>query len=214
MFDDRFDAGEQLADALQEAGVRPDIVLAIPRGGLPIGRVVADRFEAPLDVVVAKKVGAPSNPELAIGAVGSDGARWLNHDLIDRIGVDRRYVKRAVASERRNAGETETKYRGERPPLDLAGKRVLLVDDGVATGATTRACLRVIHDRGAAEIVLGVPVGPADTLAALRGEADAVIAVSTPSPFGAVGRFYRSFDQVTDEEAKSLLRAARRCSTE
>jgi len=205
MFDNRIDAGERLADLLVERGVEADIVLAVPRGGLPLGRVVADRLGVPLDIVSARKIGAPWNPELAIGAVASDGSVWLNDELIAQSGIDDEYVADGREREREAARERVDKYRGDRPPLDLTGKRVVVVDDGVATGATMHACLRQVASAGAERIVLAVPVAPPDTLERLEADADDAVCVESPSQFGAVGRFYRTFDQVTDEQARSYL---------
>ncbi|WP_336036974.1 phosphoribosyltransferase [Halobacterium yunchengense] len=208
MFTDRTDAGRRLADRLEADGVDADVVLAIPRGGLPVGRVVADRLGVPLDVVAARKLGAPGNPELGVGAVASDGTVWLNDSLLGDLGVGDDYVDAAVERERAVAEEKVRRYRGDRPPLDLRGKTVLVVDDGVATGATTTACLRQVRSEGAARVVLAVPVGPPETVDRLRGEADAVVCVETPQYFGAVGQFYESFDQVSDEQARASLEAA------
>ncbi|MCU4719342.1 phosphoribosyltransferase [Halapricum hydrolyticum] len=205
MFEDRTDAGRQLADALEDVDVEADVVLAIPRGGLPVGRVVADRLGVPLDIVAARKLGAPGNPELAIGAVASDGTAWLNDSLIKELGVRDRYVNEQLEREQQQAREKVERYRGDRPPLDLRAKRVLVVDDGVATGATTTACLRQIADAGAARTILAVPVAPPGTLDRLRTEADNVICVEAPSQFGAVGQFYRTFEQVSDEQARTYL---------
>ena len=204
MFRDRTDAGEQLAAHLQERGVEADIVLAIPRGGLPLGRAVADAFGAPLDVVVARKLGAPTNEELAIGAVASDGAVWLNDELVDELGVSEDYVEAERERAASAAREKRDRYRGDHTPT-IEGQRVLLVDDGVATGATTRACLRQLRDLGAAHVVLAVPVAPADVLDDLAAEADEAIALQTPDPFRAVGYHYEQFGQVTDEEAIAYL---------
>jgi putative phosphoribosyl transferase len=205
MFADRTDAGEQLARAVADRGIEADVVLAIPRGGLPLGRIVADELEAPLDVVVAKKIGAPGNPELAIGSVASDGAVWLNRDLIGQLGVDEEYVETERDRVATQASEKEAQYRSGREPIDLEGKRVVVVDDGVATGATTRACLRNVHDAGAARVTLAVPVGPPEAIGRLREETDAVICVETPAWFGAVGQFYHTFGQVSDTEAMEYL---------
>jgi predicted phosphoribosyltransferase len=206
VFADRTDAGRQLADAISAAGVDADIALAIPRGGLPVGRAVADALGVPLDIVVATKVGAPQNPELAIGAATADGTLWRNDALIDRLDVDPAYIDRERKREADAAREKMTTYRGDRDPPDLAGKTVLLVDDGVATGATARACCRQVAG-DAARVVLAVPVGPPDTIAELEAEAtiDAVICVETPAAFGAVGRYYTDFSQVSDEEAMGYL---------
>ncbi|QLH81815.1 phosphoribosyltransferase [Halosimplex pelagicum] len=204
MFRDRTAAGERLADALDERGVTADIVLAIPRGGLPLGRVVADRLDAPLDVVVASKVGAPLNEEYAIGAVAEDGAVWLNEDALDRLAVSDDYLARERKREREVAAEKAATYReGDRP--DLTDRRVVVVDDGVATGATMRACLRLVRDEDPESLVVAVPVGPPDTLDDLAPLADEVVAVERPRDFRAVGAHYRNFDQVSDEEAMSYL---------
>jgi predicted phosphoribosyltransferase len=205
MFDDRADAGRRLADHLVERGVMADAVLAIPRGGLPAGRAVADALDAPLDVVVAKKIGAPHNPELALGAAASDGTVWRNDDLIDRLSIDEAYLDRETDREREAAAEKELRYREGRPPLDLTGARVVVVDDGAATGATAMACLRRTHAAGAAHVTLGLPVAPPDTIRSLHAEADTVVVVHAPESFGSVGRFYRDFAQVSDEEARSYL---------
>ncbi|MFB6137132.1 MAG: phosphoribosyltransferase [Halobacteriaceae archaeon] len=205
MFADRHDAGEQLAETLAERGVAADVVLAIPRGGLPVARPVADRLDADLDLVAAKKLGLPGNPEMAIGAAAADGSAWLDEDAIDRYDVPDAYVE----SERERAAETARQklrtYRGDRPDPALAGADVVVVDDGVATGATARACLRQVTESGADQVVLAVPVGPAETVADLREEADEVVVVDQPTSFGAVGAHYRDFSQVSDEEAMTYL---------
>jgi predicted phosphoribosyltransferase len=206
MFDDRTDAGERLATRLRESGVEADLVLAIPRGGLPVGRAVADALDAPLDVAVASKVGAPGRPELALGAVAGDGSLWLNDDLVARLGVDDEYVDSAREREAEAARQKVEAYRGGSPVPDVAGKRVVLVDDGVATGATAFACLRMIREGGAERVVLAVPVAAASTLPRLREEADEVVAVEVPQSFGAVGYYYSDFEQVPDDEALAYLR--------
>jgi predicted phosphoribosyltransferase len=205
MFENREAAGERLADEFEARGIRPTVVLGIPRGGLPVARAVADRFDAVLDVVAAKKLGLPGNPEFAIGAAASDGSAWIDAATVARHGVDEAYVEAERERAAATAREKAATYREGRPELDLAGERVAVVDDGVATGATARACLRQVRGAGAASVVLGVPVGPPGSLADLESEADAVVAVETPADFGAVGQFYRSFDQVSDEEARAYL---------
>ena len=205
MFHDRTEAGEQLGEALEDRDIEADIVLAIPRGGLPLGRTVADALSLPLDIIVARKIGAPRNPELAIGAVGSDGSVWLNDNLISRVGVDDAYLQEQQEIEAENAREKAERYRGDRPAPDLTGKRVVIVDDGVATGATTMACIRLARESGAEAVILAVPVGPPDSIADLREEADTVVCLETPEYFQAVGQFYDRFDQVTDEEAMQYL---------
>jgi len=205
MFETRTDAGRQLADVLDDHDVHADVVVAIPRGGLPVGRVVADRLGVPLSVVVAQKVGAPGNPELAVGAVAEDGTTWLNEPLIADLGIDEASLVERLAAQRRAAAETIEGYLGGGRPPEYEGKTVLVVDDGIATGATTIACVRRVRAAGAARVVLAVPVGPPATIERLRGEADEVVCVETPPHFRAVGQFYASFDQVSDEEAKAYL---------
>ncbi|MFD1686262.1 phosphoribosyltransferase [Halobellus litoreus] len=205
MFKNRTDAGQKLADVLDDHDVEADIVLAIPRGGLPVGRAVADAQDVPLDIVAARKLGAPGNPELAIGAVASDGTVWLNESTIRDLGVGETYIDEGIESERAAALEKVERYRAGRPPLELRGKTVLIVDDGIATGATTIVCLRQVKNQGAERVVLAVPVAPPDTVDRLTGEADEVICVETPPHFRAVGQFYDSFGQVSDSEAKAYL---------
>lgn len=205
MFRDRTEAGRELGAELTERGLEPDVVLGIPRGALPVARPVADALEAALDVVVASKIGAPSNPELAIGAVASDGSVWRNEEMIQRLGVSETYVEDEAESEAEYAREKAERYRDDGHVPDLEGKRVVVVDDGVATGATARACLRQVREAGAAHVVLAVPVAPPDAIADLETEADEVIALETPRDFGAVGKHYGSFPQVSDEEAIEYL---------
>jgi predicted phosphoribosyltransferase len=198
MFEDRADAGRRLAELLEGHDVDADVVLAIPRGGLPVGRAVADALGVPLDVVAARKIGAPGNPELAVGAVAADGTVYLNDEHLAELGVDQTFLDAAVEREQEAAREKVSRYRGERPPLDLRGKTVVVVDDGVATGATTIACLREVREAGAASVLLAVPVGPPGTVERLRAEADEVVCLETPPHFVAVGQFYDSFTQVSD----------------
>jgi predicted phosphoribosyltransferase len=205
MFEDRTDAGAQLADLLVDSEVVADVVLAIPRGGLPVGRAVADALDAPLDIVAARKIGAPGNPELAIGAVAADGTVWLNDEYVERFGADQEYLDSAIDREQAAAREKVDRYRGDREPPAIADATVVIADDGVATGATTIACIRQVRNAGAARIVLAVPVGPPDTIERLHAEADEVLCVEAPPHFGAVGQFYESFAQVSDEEAMTYL---------
>ena len=204
-FTDRTDGGHQLADRLLDEEIALDLVCAIPRGGLPVGRAVADRLDVLLDVVVASKLGAPSNPELAIGAVAGDGSYWLNDELVDQLGVDESYIAAEREREAEVARQKVADYRGGEPLPAVAGKRVALVDDGIATGATAIACLRQLRAGDASDVVLAVPVGPPSARAGLREEADRIVIVDEPRPFGAVGSHYRQFDQVTDSEAIALL---------
>ena len=204
-FTDRIDGGEQLADRLQNEEIAVDLVCAIPRGGLPVGRAVADRLEVPLDVVVASKLGAPSNPELAIGAVAGDGSYWLNDELCDQLSVDQSYIDSELDTEAAVARQKVADYRGGEPLPDVADKRVALVDDGIATGATAIACLRQLRAGDASEVILAVPVAPPSARTELRDEPDHIVIVDEPRPFGAVGSHYRRFEQVSDDEAIELL---------
>lgn len=206
MFDDRTDAGRQLADLLTERGVEGDVVLGVPRGGLPVARIVADRLDVPLDIVSARKLGAPWNSELAIGAVAGDGSVWLNEQLISEAGIDDEYIKQVRTTERQAAQERLDRYREDRDAVDLTDQRVVIVDDGIATGATMIACVRQVRAAGASSVVVAVPVAPPETVTTLLAEADDVVCVETPDYFGAVGRFYRSFGQVSDDEARTYLR--------
>lgn len=205
MFQDRHDAGQQLADLVAERVPDPDLVLGIPRGGLPVARPVAERLNVPLDIVAAKKMGMPGNPEFAIGAAASDGSAWVDDDVVERYDIDEEYIE----NERERAAETAQEkietYREGREEPEMAGRTVLIVDDGVATGATARACLREVTDAGAERVILAVPVGPSESLADLEREADQVVVVEEPERFGAVGAHYREFGQVSDEEAADFL---------
>lgn len=206
-FEDRHDAGRQLGTAVVDADLSVDIVLAIPRGGLPLGREVADALNRPLDIVVARKIGAPHNPELAIGAVGSDGSVWLNDALLDRLDISDQYLDEAIDEETANARNKASRYRGDRPEPTLAGKRVLIVDDGIATGATMIACVRLVRESDAAWVGVAVPVGPPDSVKEIESIADQVVCLATPRAFGAVGQYYRQFGQVSDDEAMRYLTA-------
>ncbi|MFB6086552.1 MAG: phosphoribosyltransferase [Halodesulfurarchaeum sp.] len=204
-FTDRTEAGEQLGTAFRERGIDVDLVLAIPRGGLPVGRAVADTLGAPLDIVVASKIGAPKNPEYAIGAVASDGTVWRNEQAIQRTGADEVYFDRERKREAEYAREKAERYRKGSSRPDLHGSTVAVVDDGVATGSTMRACLKMLSGSGAERIVVAVPVGPPDTIGDLEAMADEVLCLETPSRFRGVGQFYDRFDQVSDEQAMSHL---------
>ncbi|MFJ5921517.1 phosphoribosyltransferase family protein [Kitasatospora sp. NPDC092948] len=214
-FTDRTDAGRALAAALTDspalgADARPPVVVALPRGGLPVAVEVAAALGAPLDVCVIRKVGVPGQPELAMGAVGEDGARVVNQTVVDAVGVTPQEFAAVEARERAELARRAAAYREGRPPEPLAGRTVLVVDDGVATGSTALAACRLVRDRGAARVVLAVPVAPHDWTSRLAGAADAFVAVHAPSRFLAVGEFYRDFRQVEDAEVLAALAAANR----
>lgn len=209
-FRDRADAGRRLAAALVAYADRKPLVLALPRGGVPVAAIVADRLQAPLDLVLVRKIGAPGQPEVALGAV-VDGAHPTivrNEDILAATGTG---TAEFDAIGRRELAEIErrrVRYLGKRAPLDVAGRVVILVDDGIATGATVRAALRATRARGPAKLVLAVPVAAPDALEALRSEADATVCLSTPEDFLGVGQFYEDFRQVSDEEVVDLLSRA------
>lgn len=206
-FPDRATAGRQLGEALREEAIDADLVLAIPRGGLPLGRAVADALGVPLDVVVAKKIGAPNNPEFAIGAVAADGSLWLNEAVIERSGIARDYVERTREAEAESAREKAARYRKDDSMPELTDRTVVIVDDGIATGATARACIERVRAGDPERIVLAAPVGSPRTIAELEAEVDEVVCLETPERFHAVGQFYEQFDQVSDEEAMTYLDA-------
>ncbi len=209
MFKDRVEAGEKLAEAVERLGpFENPIVLALPRGGVPIGYRVAKRIGAPLDVIIVRKLGAPFNEEFAIGALveGTPERVVLNEEAVYRLGIDRDYLDRVVAKERDELHRRQTLYRGEANPLEkLEGKTVILVDDGIATGYTMKAALAAIREQKPARIVVAVPVAPADVIPEMRRLADEVVVLQVPEPFWAVGAHYERFDQTSDEEVIELL---------
>jgi putative phosphoribosyl transferase len=204
MFEDRVDAGERLTKALLEYTGRDVVVLAIPRGGVIVGEVVARHLGAPLDVVVPRKVGAPGNPELGLGAI-APGVRVLDERMVQMLAVSRQYVEQEIASQEREIARRMAAYRAGRAPADVAGRTAIVVDDGVATGGTAVAAVRWARAQGASRVVLAVPVAPGAALQRLREEADEVVVLAAPEPFFAVGEWYRRFDQVSDEEVVAAL---------
>jgi putative phosphoribosyl transferase len=205
-FQDRHEAGQLLAkDLTWLRGQKDLLVLGIPRGGVVVAYEVAKELNAPLDVYITRKIGAPYNPELAIGAVASDGTLVLDDDLVKRIGASEQYVEKETKRQREEIQRRVAAYRGSRPELALQGKTVVLVDDGVATGATVLASLRAIKQREPEQLILAVPVGPPDTIHRLSKEADRVVCLHTPEVFWAVGAFYAVFDQTSDAEVVRLL---------
>jgi predicted phosphoribosyltransferase len=208
IFADRIDAGERLAKGLAHLAGSDCVVLAIPRGGVIVGEVIARELGAPLDVVVPRKIGAPGNPELAIGAV-APGIRVLDPRMVGALGVTDRYLEREIAEQEAEIERRQRAYRGGRPPQPVEGRVAIVVDDGVATGSTAVAALRWARARGAERVVLAVPVAPPQSLERLRAEADEVVVLETPQPFLAVGEWYRDFDQTTDEQVvEALARSA------
>jgi putative phosphoribosyl transferase len=205
-FSDRREAGRVLADALDEYRDKPDvIVLALPRGGVPVAWEVAAALHAPLDVFVVRKLGAPRWEELALGALASGGGVVLNDEVVRSLRISDEQLQQVIERETAELARRETAYRGERAPVELTGKTVILVDDGIATGASMLAAVRAVRSADPARIVVAVPVAPPSARRQLADAADDVICVTVPASFMAVGEYYGDFSQTTDDEVRSLL---------
>jgi putative phosphoribosyl transferase len=208
VFSDRVDAGRQLAARLSHLKDMPVVVLGLPRGGVPVAAEVARSLGAPLDVIVVRKLGVPYQPELAMGAIGEDGVRILNPELVTMSGVG---PARLADLEEREQAELQRRirrYRGDRARVPLDGRVAVIVDDGIATGSTARAACQVARALGTSRVVLATPVAPPGWQRRIGGDADEMISVSTPQPFYSIGQFYRDFSQTTDEEVAASLAAA------
>lgn len=211
-FADRHEAGRELGRrllALPDLRRENTLILALPRGGVVVGYEIARQLNVPMDVIVARKLGAPGQPELALGAVTGRGHLVLDSELVRLLHVSDEYLAEETHRQTAEAHRREGLYRAGRPPLDLSGRTVIVVDDGVATGATLRAALHAVREASPERIIVAVPVGPSDTIELLRQEADDVICLRTPEPFFAVGAWYRDFRQVSDEEVQQLLAATK-----
>jgi putative phosphoribosyl transferase len=205
-FRDRREAGQLLAKKLAEYANRPDLlVLALPRGGVPVAAEVARRLHASLDVVVVRKLGLPGQKELAIGAIASGGVRVLNREVVDSLRLPDHVIETVAAQEQAELERRELVYRGNRPPVDVRKKTVILVDDGIATGSTMFAAIAALRKRGADRIVVGTPTIARGTYEAMRVVADEVVAVIVPEDFFGVGQWFEDFSQTTDEEVRELL---------
>jgi putative phosphoribosyl transferase len=211
LFADRRSAGRLLAARLSRLASREGggagelLVLALPRGGVPVAREVADALAAPLDVLVTRKIGYPRQPELGVGAIAEGGEPVYDDELLARLGLSRAALRPVAERERAELERRVRAYRGGRPPPDVTGRTVILVDDGLATGVTARAALRSLRDRSAGRTVLAVPVAAPSSLAELRREAGAVVALAAPESFRAVGEWYDAFGQLTDSDVLGLL---------
>jgi predicted phosphoribosyltransferase len=209
-FHDRSEAGRLLAAKLGAYTNRPDVlVLALPRGGVPVAYEVARALNAPLDVFLVRKLGVPGHEELAMGAIATGGVRVLNEEVKRALRIPDYVIDAVAAQEQRELARRERLYRGDRPPPDVRGKTVILVDDGLATGATMQAAVKALRQQQARRIVVAVPVAAPETCEQLREQVDDILCAATPEPFYAVGVWYQDFSQTTDEEVRDLLERAR-----
>jgi putative phosphoribosyl transferase len=206
VFRDRTEAGKLLAAKLTQYAGRPDVlVLALPRGGVPVGHQVARALHAPMDVFIVRKLGVPGHEEFAMGAVATGGVRVLNEQVVNALGIPDYVIEAVAAWEQRELERRERLYRGNRPPPEVRGKTVILIDDGLATGSTMLAAVQALRKLGPARIVVAVPVASPDTCELLKSEVDEIVCAATPEPFYAVGLWYQDFSQTTDEEVRELL---------
>lgn len=211
IFQDRRDAGRKLAEKLSAYAGRPDVlVLALPRGGVPVAYEVARALDAPLDVFIVRKLGLPGHEELAIGAIASGGVRVLNEDIVRGLRIPQSVIDAVAERELRELERRERAYRGDRPPPEVRGRTVILIDDGLATGASMRAAVAALRAQNPAQIIVAVPTAAPETCAALEPEVDKVICATMPEPFYGVGRWYEDFSQTSDEEVRALLEEANR----
>ncbi len=208
-FADREDAGRQLADELGEYKDRDDVVvLALPRGGVPVGFEIARGLNAPLDVFLVRKLGTPGQEELAMGAIATGGIRLLNDRVVNGLNISDEAIDQVAERERKELERRRREYRGDASPVDVEGKTVILVDDGLATGATMRAAVQALRRRDPARVIVAIGTAPPDTLKRLRSEVDEAVCIATPQPFYAVGGSYSDFSQTTDDEVRRLLAEA------
>jgi putative phosphoribosyl transferase len=208
-FEDRRDAGRRLAGKLSRFKDERTVVFALPRGGVPVGYEISRALEAPLDVFVSRKLGAPDQPEFGIGAVAAGGVRVLNQDVVRRLGIPDDYVQKITAQELAEVGRRLRYFRGERPETEVVGRTVILVDDGLATGVTARAAVQALRLRKPRRLILAAPVCAAQTAALFKRAVDELVCLESPSDLGAIGFWYRNFEQTSDEEVVELLERAR-----
>jgi putative phosphoribosyl transferase len=208
-FVDRVDAGRRLASALKNLVDKDSVVLTIPRGGVVVGYEVAKALDLPLDIIIPRKIGAPSNPELAIGAMTEDGTVLLDEQIVKSLRVSEEYIRQESEAQKREIQRRLTLYRGDVPYPILENRSVIIVDDGIATGSTMKAALASVRNRGARSVIVAIPVGPPSTIRELEEKADRVVCLRTPEPFYAIGQFYANFAQTLDEQVTRLLKLVR-----
>lgn len=208
LFEDRCQAGEKLAEKLSPYRGQHPLILAVPRGGVTVAKLIWDNLGGELDLIITRKIGAPYQPELAIGAVTSDGFVMINENVVSRLNVNAEYIDKVAGEEQIEIQRRLEMYRGNRPLPDVDNRLVILVDDGVATGYTLLAALRSLKEKEPLKLILAVPVGPPDTFIMLENEIDELVCLEAPPHFAAVGQFYRNFDQVSDAEVSAMLEKA------
>ena len=207
LFDDRTAAGKALAEELSDFAERDDVlVLALPRGGVPVAFEIAHHLHAPLDIMLVRKLGTPGHQELAMGAIASGGIIVMNKGIVLQLDITQQAIDRVVDQERQELRRREGVYRGDRAPSPIAGQTVILVDDGIATGATMRAAVAAIKQQIPAYLIVAAPTAAADTYQTIAGEVDQIVCLATPEPYFAVGNWYQNFDQTSDAEVCTLLK--------
>jgi putative phosphoribosyl transferase len=203
----REEAGKNLAARLAAYTGRENVlILALPRGGVPVAEPIAKALKSPLEAFIVRKLGVPGHRELAMGAIASGGVRVMNEDVVRSLGISEEQIEKVAKEEERELARREQQYRGDRPPLELSGKTVILVDDGVATGATMRVAIKALRKGGARKLVVAVPVAPPDTCEILCREVDELVCPFRPSPFHAIGLWYEDFPQISDETVTRILK--------
>lgn len=205
-YPNRAAAGRELAERVRHLADRHPLVLALPRGGVPVAYEVAEALDAPLDLLLVRKLGVPGHEELALGAIASGGARVLNEDVIGGIGIEPEVVEEVTQRERAELDRRARAYRADEPELEVRGRHLIVIDDGLATGATMRAGIVALRQNGPSSIIVAVPVGPPDAVRTLATAAEAVVCPATPESFASIGQWYVDFSQTPDEEVRRLLR--------
>lgn len=205
-FLNRVEAGQRLAEALHSYANCPDVlVLALPRGGVPVAFEVAKALNAPLDICLVRKLGVPGHKELAMGAIALGGIRVINHDVVEHLGIHREALDQVSHQEQQELNRRDRLYRGHRPPPDIQGRTIILVDDGLATGSTMQAALATLQTQQPEYVIVAVPVAPRSVCQQLNHRVNEVVCLLTPEPFSAIGNWYENFDQTTDAEVRALL---------